>query len=156
MLEELMVVAPFGQIRHAIAPAAIIDNTSATATAIDCAGFAELEIPIQLGATDIDVTVLKLEESDASGSGYSDITGATFSAGTNVDGVALALPSATDDNQPHVFQVNLLGRKRYIRVVCTFGNGSAGGFVASTARLSAASYLSPTSTDKAAGGICRV
>ena len=140
----------------AIAPAAILDNTSATATAIDCAGYSQLEIPIQLGATDIDVTVLKLEESDASGSGYADITGATFSGGTNVDGVALALPSATDDNQPHVFQVNLVGRKRYIRVVCTFGDGTAGGFVAATARLSSANYLPPVSTDKAAGGICRV
>ncbi len=140
----------------AIAPAAILDNTSASATAIDCIGYSHLEIPIQLGATDIDVTVLKLEESDASGSGYADISGATFSAGSNVDGVTLALPSATDDNQPHVFQVNLVGRKRYIRVVCTFGNGSVGGFVAATARLSDANYLPPTSTDKAAGGICRV
>jgi hypothetical protein len=100
--------------------------------------------------------VLKLEESDVSGSGYADIPNATFSAGTNVDGVALALPSATDDNQPHVFQVNLVGRKRYIRVVCTFGDGSAGGFVASTARLSNVSYLSETMTNRAAGGICRV
>jgi len=140
----------------AIAPAAILDNTSATATAIDCAGYSSLEIPIQLGATDIDITALKLEESDASGSGYADITGATFSAGTNVDGVALALPSATDDNQPHVFQVNLVGRKRYIRVVCTFGNGTVGGFVAATARLSNPNVLSSVSTDKAAGGICRV
>lgn len=142
--------------RVAIAPAAIIDNTSATATAIDCRGYSYLEIPVQLGATDIAVTVLKLEESDTSGSGYTDITGATFSAGTNVDGVALALPSATDDNQPHVFQVNLVGRRRFIRVVCTFGDGAAGGFVAATARLSNASYLPPVSTDKAAGGICRV
>jgi hypothetical protein len=140
----------------AIAPAAIIDNASATATAIDCAGASYLEIPIQLGATDIAVTVLKLEESDVSGSGYTDITGATFSAGSNVDGVALALPSATDDNQPHVFQVDLVGRKRYIRVVCTFGDGSAGGFVAATARLSNVSFLPPTSTERALGGICRV
>ena len=140
----------------AIAPAAIIDNASATATAIDCAGASYLEIPVQFGATDIAVTALKLEESDASGSGYADITGASFSAGSNVDGVALALPSATDDNQPHVFQVNLVGRKRYIRVVCTFGDGSAGGFVAATARLSNVSFLSPTMTDRASGGICRV
>lgn len=140
----------------AIAPAAILDNAAATATEIDCKGYSYLEIPVQLGATDIDVTTLKLEESDTSGSGFADITGATFSAGTNVDGVALALPAATDDNQVHTFQVNLIGRKRYIKVACTFGNGAAGGYVAATARLSHASYLSGTSTDKSAGGICRV
>lgn len=140
----------------AIAPAAILDNTSATATEIDCKDYSYLEIPIQLGATDIAVTALKLQESDTSGSGFADITGATFSGGTSVDGVTLALPSATDDNQPHVFQVNLVGRKRYIKVVCTFGDGSVGGFVAATARLSQAAYLPPTSTDKASGGICRV
>lgn len=139
----------------AIAPAAILDDTSATATAIDCRGFNYLEIPIQLGATDIAVTALKLQESDDN-STYADITGATFDGGTNVDGTTLALPSATDDNQPHVFQVNLVGRKRYVKVVCTFGNGAAGGFVAATARLSSAGFLSATSTDKAAGGICRV
>lgn len=140
----------------AIAPAAILDNTSATATEIDCKDFNYLVIPIQLGATDIAVSALKLQESDTSGSGFADITGATFSGGTTVDGVTLALPSATDDNQPHVFQVNLVGRKRYIKVVCTFGDGTAGGFVAATAILTGARYLSPTSTDKASGGICRV
>jgi hypothetical protein len=140
----------------AIAPAAIIDNASATAVAIDCAGASYLEIPVQFGATDIAITALKLEECDTSGGSYADITGASFSAGSNVDGVALALPAGTDDNQPHVFQVNLLGRKRYIKVVCTFGDGSVGGFVAATARLSNVSYLSEVMTDRATGGICRV
>lgn len=140
----------------AIAPAAILDAASAAATAIDCKGYSYLEIPIQLGATDINVTALKLEESNESGANYTDIPGATFDGGNGVDGVALALPSATDDNQPHVFQVSLVGRKRYVRVVCTFGNGTAGGFVAATARLSQANFLPPVSTDKAAGGICRV
>lgn len=140
----------------AIAPAAILDNTSATATAVDCRGYNYLEIPVQIGATDIAVTALKLQECDTSGGTYADITGATFSAGTSADGVALALPSATDDNQPHVFQVNLVGRKPFIKVVCTFGDGTVGGFVAATARLSRASYLPPVATDKASGGICRV
>lgn len=139
----------------AIAPAAIIDNASATAAEIDCKGFGYLEVPIQLGATDIAVTALKLQEGDTSGGSFADITGATFSAGTNFDGVALALPSATDDNQVHCFQVDLIGRKRFIKVVCTFGDGTAGGFVAATARLSRGN-LTATATDRAAGGVCRV
>lgn len=151
-----MIDAQSARYAVAIAPAAIIDNASATATAIDCQGYSYLEVPVQLGATDIAVTALRLEESDLIGSGYVDIPGANFNGGSNVDGVALALPIATDDNQPHVFQVNLVGRRRFIRVVCTFGDGVAGGFVAATARLSSANFLPPLSTDKAAGGICRV
>lgn len=140
----------------AIAPAAIINNSSATATAVDCKGASYLEIPVQLGATDIAVTALKLQESDESNGSYVDIPGATFDGGTNVDGVPLALPSATDDDQPHVFQVNLVGRKRFVKVVCTFGNGTAGGYVAATARLSRISPPLSLSTERAAGGICRV
>lgn len=151
-----MIEAQRAKYATAIAPAAIIDNTSATVTAIDTAGYAYLEVIVQLGATDIDITELKLTECATSGGSYTDITGATFDGGTNVDGVALALPSATDDNQVHVFQVKLDGRLRYVKPVCTFGNGSLGGFVSATARLSNASFLSLTSTDKAAGGICRV
>jgi hypothetical protein len=140
----------------AIAPAAIIDNTSATVTAVDARGYSYVELPVQIGATDIAVTVLKLTECDTSGGTYTDITGATFSAGTSADGVALALPASTDDNQVHAFQVNMVGRKPFLKLVCTFGDGTVGGFVACTARLSRAAYLSPTATDKAAGGICRV
>lgn len=140
----------------AIPPEAIKDNTSATNVAVDCRGFSYAEFPVQLGATDIAVTALKLTECDTSGGSYTDITGATFNGGTSADGVTLALPSATDDNQVHAFQVNMVGRKPFIKVVVTFGDGSVGGFVACTARLSRASFLSGTATDKAAGGICRV
>ena len=141
--------------KTAIAPAAILDNTSATATAIDTAGAAYIEIPVQLGATDIAVSALKLQECDTSGGTYTDITGATFNGGTSYDGVTLALPSATDDNQVHVFQGSLLGRKRYIKVVRTFGDGTVGGFVAATARLSKVALVPPVATDMAAGGVCR-
>lgn len=140
----------------AIAPAAIIDNTSATNTAVDCRGFSYAEFPVQIGATDIAITALKLTECDTSGGSYTDITGATFDGGTSADGVTLALPSATDDNQVHAFHVNMVGRKPFIKVVVTFGDGSVGGFVACTARLSRAGFLSATATNKAAGGICRV
>lgn len=151
-----MIEAQKAKYATSIAPAAILDNTSATVTAVDCAGYGYLEVIVQLGATDIAITALKLTECDTSGGSYTDITGATFDGGSNVDGTALALPSATDDDQVHVFQVKLDGRKRYVKPVCTFGNGSVGGFVSATARLSNASFLPPVSTDKAAGGICRV
>lgn len=150
-----MVNAHMGKYAVAIAPAAILDNASATATAIDCAGAAYAEIVLQLGATDIAVTALKVQESDDDSS-YSDVTGATFDGGLDVDGTALALPSATDDNQTCVFQINMVGRKRYLKVVATFGDGTAGGYIAGVARLSDLAYVPDTSTGLADGGVCRV
>jgi hypothetical protein len=140
----------------AIAPAAILDNTSATATAIDCRGAAYAEIVLQLGATDIAVTALKLQECDTSGGSYTDVTGATFSGGKDTDGGTLALPSATDDNQTCVFQVNMLGRKAYLKVVATFGDGTSGGFISGIARLSKLAVVPSVDTDIANGGVCRV
>lgn len=140
----------------AVSPAAIIDNASATATAIDCKGSRYAEIIVVQGATDIAITALKLQECETSGGSYTDITGATFSAGLDTDGTALALPSATDDNQIAVFQVNLDKRMRYIKVVATFGDGSVGGFIAAVARLSQLSKVPDVSTDLANGGVCRV
>ena len=140
----------------AIAPAAIVDDATATATEIDTDGAHYLEVVIQLGATDIAATACKLQHSDTSGSGFADVTGATFDGGTDVDGGTLALPSATDDNQTLAFQVNLDGLKRYFQVVFTNGNGTSGGYVAAVARLSCQSFVEYESTSIADGGVCRI
>ena len=139
----------------AIAPAAIIDNASATAAPIDTAGAEYAEIILQLGATDIAMTALKLQESDTSGGSYTDIPNANFSGGKDTDGNTLALPSGTDDGQVCVFEGTLLGRKRFLRVLATFGDGSAGGFIAGTARLSILGVVPSVDTDLASGGVCR-
>lgn len=153
--KQNMVDAQDAKYVTAIAPAAIIDDASAVASEIDTSGAAYCEIPIQLGATDIAMTALKVQESDTSGSGFADVTGLDFDGGTAPDGTTLALPSATDDGQVATFQINLLGRKRYLKLVATFGNGSTGGFVASTARLSRLAQVPDVSTDMASGGVCR-
>lgn len=150
-----MVEAQNSKYAVAIAPAAILDDTSATATAVDCKDASYCEIVLQLGATDIAVTALKVQESDDD-STYSDVSGATFDGGLNTDGTALALPSATDDNQTCVFQINCVGRKRYLKVVATFGNGTSGGYIAGVARLSRLGYVPSVDTDLANGGVCRV
>lgn len=140
----------------AVAPAAIIDNTSATVATIDCVDATYAEVILQLGATDIALTALKITECDTSGGTYTDVTGATFNGGVDTDGNTLALPSATDDNQTCVFQLDLIGRKRYLRVVATFGDGSTGGFIAGIARLSGLGYVPSVDTSLANGGVCRV
>lgn len=140
----------------AISPAAIIDNASATTTAIDCKGARYAEFICVQGATDIAMTALKLTECETSGGSYTDVPGATFSGGLDTDGTALALPSATDDNQIAVFQVSLDKRMRFFKVVATFGDGTVGGFVSAVARLSKLGKVPDVSTDLANGGVCRI
>lgn len=101
-------------------PAAIVDNASFTTNSIDTAGYGKLAVYFSLGATDIAMAALKLQEADDD-STYGDITGCVYGASG-----APALPSATDDNKVFGFFVNLAGRKRYIDVVATAGDGSTG------------------------------
>lgn len=109
-------------------PAAIYDKASATTTEIDTIGFDWCRIIVILGATDIAMSALKVGESDTSGGGggYTDITGLVFGTSTNSEGSTSSLPSASDDNDIFVFDIDLRGRKRYLDVTATFGDGSAG------------------------------
>jgi len=140
----------------AIKPAAIVDNATVTADVIDCRGFDFALIVLQLGATDIAMTALKLQQSSTSGGVYADITGATFAAGTGYNGATLALPSATDDGQTCVFQIDLRGLDPFLKLVVTFGDGSTGGFSAAVAILSRAKFPPITSTGMADGDVCIV
>jgi len=117
-------------------PGAILDNASATTAEIDTLGFDYLSIVCQVGETDIAMTALKVTESDASGSGHADVTGLVFGTSTDIDGNASALPSATNDNGFFVFLIDLRGRKRYIDLVATMGDGTAGGYFSAIGLLS--------------------
>lgn len=139
----------------AINPAAIINNTSATSAVIDTRGYAHCTIVLQLGATDIAMTALKIESCATSGGVYADLSGATFSSGTGVGGASLALPSATDDGQTIVFQLDMRGKNPFLKVVATFGNGSTGGFIAGVAILTHAALAPSTSSTMADGDVYR-
>lgn len=139
----------------AIAPAAIIDDAAATGIAIDCVGAASAEIMLHLGATDIALTVCKLTECDTSGGTYTDVTGGDRDGDLDFDGSAMTLPSATDDNKTFVWQVNLIGKKRFLKLAVTVGDGTAGAFVTADYRLSDLSIAPETSTGFAGGGLCR-
>ena len=142
--------------RACIPPAAILDDASATSVEIDTLGADYLTVVVTLGATDIAMAALKLTQSDTAGSGHADLSGADFDGGTDTKGGTLALPSATDDDQVCVFQVNLLGRKRYFDIVATAGDGAAGSFISATAILSKNHSPTLTDTTYADGGVCRV
>ena len=124
-------------------PGAILDDASATTAEIDTLGFSHLTIVCQVGATDIAMTALKVTESDTAGSGHADVTGLVFGTSTDIGGAASALPSATDDNGFFVFQIDLRGRKRYIDLTATMGNGTLGGYFVAFGILSRAAS-SPT------------
>ena len=122
-------------------PGAIVDNAGFTTNTIDTAGFAFLTIIVLLGATDIALAALKLQESDASNmAGATDVAGADFSVSP------ATLPSATDDNKLFAIQVNLAGRKRYLDLVMTGGDGTAGAYATAIALLSDASEVPASAT----------
>lgn len=129
-------------------PAAILDNTSPTTAEIDTFGWSYLTIVVYLGATDIAMTALSVTQSDTAGSGHSAITGLVWGTSTNIDGSTSALPSATDDNLFQVAQIDLKGKRRYIDVTATIGDGAAGGFITILGILSRP-QVSPTTISEA-------
>lgn len=138
-------------------PGAIVDNASLTTAAIDTAGFAYLRVMVVLGATDIAMTALKLQESDNSGmSGAADITGLIYGTSAGIAGTTSALPTADDDDKCFTFEVDLRGRKRYIDLVATVGNGSAGTYITAFALLSRASDCPVSASERGYGNILRV
>lgn len=138
------------------APAAIVDNASLTTTEIDTKGFDYCRILVVVGATDIAMTALSVTESDTAGSGHAAVTGLDFDGDTDIDGNTAALPSATDDNSCFAFEVDLRGRKRYLDVTATVGNGAAGSFVSVFALLSRADEHLQSVSNRGYGGVLRV
>lgn len=101
-------------------PGAIKDNASWTTNAVDTKGFDWCTFLVQLGATDIALAAFKLQESNASNmSGAVDVDGADYS-------VDATLPDENAGNNMYAIHVNCKGRKRYLDLVLTAGNGSAG------------------------------
>ena len=137
-------------------PAAIVDNASYTTSTIDTKGYAYLRVFAYLGATDIAMAALKLQESDDSGmSGAADITGLVYGTSANVAGSTSALPSATDDNKCFVFEVDLRGRKRYIDLVATAGDGTTGTYLTAFALLSRPGDVPVSASERGFGDILR-
>lgn len=129
-------LAPFNRKLVAITPPeAIKDNGSYTTAEIDTAGWDYMVINVHLGATDIAMVAITATESDTAGSGHANITGAIFGTSNNDTGAASTLPSATDDNKFFGIFIDLRGRKRYIDLTLTNGDGTVGSFVVAWAEL---------------------
>ncbi|HEY0405740.1 MAG TPA: hypothetical protein VGC89_08425 [Pyrinomonadaceae bacterium] len=124
-----------------VPPGVIKDNASWTVTEIDTLGFNFLRVVCFFGAMDIAMVALKVQESDTTGSGQADITGGVY----GTDGT---LPSATDDNGFFAFNIPLHGRKRFITLVATAGDGSAGTYMAAWGELSRAEIVPSSATTR--------
>lgn len=119
-------------------PAAIVDDGDFPNFEIDTIGYDYLEVAVTVGALDIAIDVLKLQESDATGTDFTDVTGCVFGTSINSAGDTSVLPTALNDNKVFLFNVSLIGRKRFFDLISTMGNGSTGGFLSAIARLSRA------------------
>lgn len=137
-------------------PAAISDNATLTTGEIDTIGWDHLTIVVYEGATDIAMAALSVTESDTSGSGHANVTGLVWGTSTNIDGSTSALPSATDDNLFQIAQIDLRGRKRYIDVTATTGDGAAGSFVTILGILEKAEVTPTSISEMGANEVLRV
>lgn len=132
----------------------VLDNATATSYVIDTAGVDYVNIDVVIGATDIALTTLKVQESDAITNSTTltsgtDVTGLVYGTSLLGDtGATSALPSATDDNKIFSFEINTQGRKRYLQLIAVAGNGTTGVAIASHYNASKLGNQSMTSAGK--------
>jgi hypothetical protein len=150
-----MIAAQHTKLVSITPPGAIVDNASLTTASVDTNGWDYAKITVYLGATDIAMTALKVQESDDDSS-YADVTGLVFGTSNNIAGSASTLPSATDDNKFFVFDIDLRGRKRYLDLVATCGDGAAGTYITAWAELSRGKDGPTTAAERGASQVLRV
>jgi hypothetical protein len=153
-------VPSIGKIVTVIPPQAIIDNAAATTNVIDTLGFDYLELYVCFGAMDIAVSAMKIQEAEVAASATALTSGADITAsivGTAAldTGSTSALPSATADNTIFKFEIDLRGRMRYLDLVITLGDGSAGTFVCAYAILDRAEQVPVTAAQKGCAQVMR-
>lgn len=125
-------------------PAAIVNTAAFGVLVIDTAGWDYCDIYLILGASDIALTVAKVNESDVKGSS-STLTNGTLVPGSDYSVSPATLPSATDDNNIFAWHIDLNGpRKRYLLPAVTVGTGSAGAYGTIIAVLSRGSQFPST------------
>jgi hypothetical protein len=139
-----------------IDPAAIVDDTDFSTNEIDTKGYDYATIIFQYGTSDIAMVELTVTESDSSGSGHEDVTGLIVGTSDNIDGDTSSLPSATDDDELVVFEIDLRGRKRYLDLVATAGDGSSGTYASAVCILSKANVVPLSVSDRGCLELLRV
>ena len=118
-------------------PAAAVNNAAVVCASVDRKNFDYAVFKLILGATDANLTVCKMQESDDNAT-WTDVPGLDYSASPN------ALPTATDDNHLFAFDIDLKARKRFLRPAITIGSGTTGAFLTVIAELHRAEQMPST------------
>lgn len=119
----------------ALPPVSVAGGATATTTEIDTLGFDYVELLIQSGLVGANgVATIKVQESDVSGSGQTDVTGLSFTALVDAD-----------DNKILGAFIDMRGRKRYLTLVITNGATNAS-LMSAIARLSRGKQTPATAT----------
>ena len=137
-----------------VPPAAIVDDAAVTCEVVDTLGWDYATIVAFLGATDIAATAFNVTESDDN-SNFTMIAATNFAntSLTDMDGTALALPTATDDNKFFVVHCDMRRHKRYLQLAATAGNGSAGTYITAFAVLSRGEIKPNSSSEQGAKNV---
>lgn len=114
-------------------PGALIDNANATTTVVDTVGYDYAVINVHFGVVDIALTALYLQESEEAGANFANISGAKFGTDADDGGSTSSLPNAS--NTFVSLFVDLRGRKRYLDLVATAGDGTNGVYMTAWAEL---------------------
>jgi hypothetical protein len=109
-------------------PAAAVNNATVTTPSVDRKGYDYACYKIVLGATDVGLTALKLQESDDNAT-FADIPGLDYSV------APATLPTNAQGGKIFAFDVDLRGRKRYLKPIITIGAGTTGAFITVQAEL---------------------
>ena len=150
-----MIQAQRKKVVRLVAPVAV-DDATATSQECDTLGFRYAVITAHIGNIDIALSALKITECDTSGGTFADITGLRFGTDENVAGSTSGLPSSTDDNKFWEFDIDLRGRKRFLKVVATVGNGSVGAVLTVIAQLFRPDDAPDSASDRGCEEILRV
>jgi hypothetical protein len=151
-----MIPAQNTKILAMIQPEAITNNTSFTTLEIDTKGWDYAQIIFQLGETDFAMTALAVTEADVTATSHANITGLITATSANIDGDTSAFQTATDDDTIALFEIDLRGRKRFLDLTATIGNGSAGGFASAICILSRAEQSPTTMAQRGCIQVLRV
>ena len=127
-----------------VEPQARINNSAVTVASVDRSGFDYAVIQAYVGANDIGFTTFKLQEADDNAT-WSDVPYADYS-------IAAALPGNTPD-VVYAWEVDLKGRKRYLRPDITVGTGTSGLFLTVVATLGRAKQAPATAAAKGYQGV---
>lgn len=144
---------------HIGAAEAAVDDASLTTASVDLKGWDYCTVAVHLGTTDIAMTALKIQQSDDDGNSdaYADVTGLVY--GTSADaytGSTSSLPAADDDGNWYLFDIDCRKVDRYIDLVCTFGDGTTGGFAYALAILSRGEVHTSTAAGRGVESVLRI